>query len=117
MNARLARNVIAVLVVILLWAGMFLSAGCSGQGVKLDVETSNTPCGDKRVKFSTDYQVEELEIGREIAGADAGGGCGGGYTVSLGKGTTKDSEMSVILELLRMIQSMIPGAAGAGDDD
>ena len=82
--------------------------GCAGQGVKLDVTTSNTPCGSKHVKFSTDYQVEQLEIGRSIEGGGSDEGCGGGYTVKLGKGTTKDAEMGVIVELLRMIATMIP---------
>jgi hypothetical protein len=61
------------------------------------------------VTFKTDYQVEELTIGRDIEGGGEGEGCGGGYTVQLGKGTTKDAEMSVIVELLRMIQAMVPG--------
>jgi len=90
-----------------------LLAGCAGQGVKLDVETANDKCGMKKVKFSTDYQVEELKIGRTIEGGGEGPvggseGCGGGYTVSLGKGTTKDAELGVIVELLRMLQGMLP---------
>ena len=49
---------------ILLIALMTLLVGCAGQGVKLEVETSGTPCGSKVVKFSTDYQVENLDIGK-----------------------------------------------------
>ena len=90
-----------------------LISSCAGQGVKLDVETANDKCGMKKVKFSTDYQVEELVIGRTVEGGGegpAGGseGCGGGYTVSLGKGTTKDAELGVITELLKMVQAMLP---------
>ena len=105
------RLFIALLIVLL--------AGCAGQGVKLEVETENTPCGSKTVKFSTDYQVEELKIGRTIegGGTEGGGseGCGGGYTVSLGKGTTKDAELGVIVELLKMLQGMLPVPVPAPD--
>lgn len=94
---------------------LFTITGCSGQGVKLDVETQNDKCGTKNVSFSTDYQVEQLEIGRTIEGggeniSGTAEGCGGGYTVTLGKGTTKDAEIGIIVELLRMLQTMVPGA-------
>jgi len=105
MSRRWLTNFIAVCIVVLYCAALLILAGCAGQGVKLDVETSGTPCGTKKVKFSTDYQVEELEIGRTIegGGSDSTGaeGCGGGYTVSLGKGTTKDAEFEIIGELVK----------------
>ncbi len=109
MSRRWFNNFMAACFVILFLTALVFLSGCSGQGVRLDVETTDTPCGDKKVTFSTDYQVEELEIGREIAGGDEGGGCGGGYTVSLGKGTTKDAEVGMMLEMLRMILTMVPG--------
>jgi hypothetical protein len=113
---RWLHNFIAVCVVVLFFAVLLVTTGCAGQGVKLDVETSGTPCGTKVVKFSTDYQVENLEIGRTIEGggenAQGGEGCGGGYTVSLGKGTTKDAEMGLILEMFKMVMSVaVPGYA------
>ena len=86
---------------------MVLMAGCAGQGLKLDLKTANTPCGSKDIQFSTDYQVESLEIGRVIEGGgeDETGseGCGGGYVIKLGKATTKDAETQLILELIKMV--------------
>jgi len=96
---------------------MLLLGGCAGQGVKLDVETVSPQCGTKNVKFSTDYQVEQLEIGRTIEGGgtdDSGSeGCGGGYTVTLGKGTTKDAETGLMLEMLRMVMGVAGYPTGA----
>jgi hypothetical protein len=110
MSKRWLNNFIAVCVVILFCAVLLVTAGCAGQGVKLDVETANDKCGTKKVKFSTDYQVEQLEIGRTIEGGGTDGdgseGCGGGYTVTLGKGTTKDAETGLILEMFRMVAGM-----------
>ena len=121
MSKRWFNNFLAVCTVVLIWAAMLVLGGCAGQGVKLDVETSGTPCGTKKVKFSTDYQVEQLEIGRTIegGGTDSAGseGCGGGYTVTLGKGTTKDAEFGVISELVKALLGAygipIAGQAGA----
>lgn len=111
MSKRWLNNFIAVCVVVLYMALLLVTAGCSGQGVKLDVETSNDKCGTKNVKFSTDYQVKQLEIGRTIegGGTDGGGseGCGGGYTVTLGEGTTKDAEMGFMVEMMRMMMGVV----------
>jgi hypothetical protein len=90
---------------------IFMS-GCAGQGMKLEVETENSPCGNKKVSFSTDYQVEDLQMGRTIEGggeSDTGTqeGCGGGYVISLGKATTKDADSALILELIRMLMEEI----------
>jgi hypothetical protein len=115
MTRRLNNILAALVIVALACAAMLLLGGCAGKGVQLDVETSNSKCGTKNVKFSTDYQVEQLEIGRTIEGGgeDAGGseGCGGGYTVKLGKGTTKDAEFGVISELVKALLGAygIPG--------
>ena len=115
MTNRLRNNLLACLFVLVALVALVLLAGCAGQGVKLDVETSGTPCGTKKVQFSTDYQVEQLEIGRTIegGGSDNGGseGCGGGYTVTLGKGTTKDAEFGIISELVKALLGAygIPG--------
>ena len=119
MSNRLRNNLLATLFVVVLLVLLVLLAGCAGQGVKLNVETSGTPCGTKKVQFSTDYQVEQLEIGRTIEGGgeDGGGseGCGGGYTVTLGKGTTKDTEVGLILEMFKMVMSVAGfPVAGAG---
>ena len=107
MTNRLRNNLLAVLFVLAALVAMVVLSGCAGQGVKLDVETTNDKCGTKIIKFSTDYQVEQLEIGRTIegGGTDSGGseGCGGGYTVSLGKGTTKDAEFGIISELVQAL--------------
>ena len=52
-----------------------------------------------------------MEIGRTIegGGTDSGGseGCGGGYTVTLGKGTTKDAETGLMLEMMRMMMGLM----------
>jgi hypothetical protein len=64
--------------------------------------------------------VENLEIGRTIEGggeASTGGGegCGGGYTVSLGKGTTKDAEMGNILVMFKVVAAaavLLPTGGG-----
>jgi len=106
---------------------LLLTVGCAGQGVKLNVETDSPTCGTKNVEFSTDYQVEELKIGRTIegGGTDSEGseGCGGGYTVTLGKGTTKDAQTGVMVEMMKTIRALmgavIPGVAPvvpAGDN-
>lgn len=112
MNRRWFNNFCAVCVVILCMAALLVLAGCAGQGVKLDVETQNDKCGTKNVSFSTDYQVEQLEIGRTIEGGGTDGagseGCGGGYTVTLGKGTTKDAQTEFMIEMFRSIM----GATG-----
>jgi hypothetical protein len=115
MTKRMATNLITTMLVALAIALVTVLSGCAGKGVQLDVETSGTPCGTKIVKFSTDYQVEQLEIGRTIEGGGTEGsgseGCGGGYTVSLGKGTTKDAEFGVISELVKALLGAygIPG--------
>ena len=107
MDNRLRNNLLACLFVLVMLTAMVFLAGCAGQGVKLDVQTSNDKCGTKNVTFSTDYQVEQLEIGRTIEGGGEGDGgsegCGGGYTVSLGKGTTKDAEFGIISELVQAL--------------
>ena len=117
MNRRWFNNFCAVCIVVLFMAVLLVTAGCAGQGVKLDVETSSPTCGSKHVTFSTDYQVEQLEIGRTIEGGGTGEnsteGCGGGYTVSLGKGTTKDAEMGLILEMFKMVAGMAGIPTGA----
>lgn len=113
---RWFNNFVAVCIVILFCAFLLVTAGCAGKGVRLDVETENSKCGTKNVKFTTDYQVEQLEIGRTIEGGGTDGagseGCGGGYTVSLGKGTTKDAEMGLILELVKMVAGMAGYSTG-----
>ena len=102
MNRRWLNNFIAVCFVVVFLTLIFLLSGCAGQGVKLNVETENTKCGTKNVQFSTDYQVEQLAIGRTIEGGGDDEGCGGGYTVTLGKGTTKDAEYGALVEMMRM---------------
>ena len=89
------KTLLIVLVVML--------TGCAGQGLKLDLQTANSPCGSKDIQFSTDYQVESLEIGRTIEGGGTDEGCGGGYVIKLGKATTKDAETQLILELIKMV--------------
>lgn len=103
----------------LLIAGLALAvlSGCAGQGVKLNVETLNTPCGDKTVEFSTDYQVKDLKIGRTIEGGGEGSagddeGCGGGYTVELGEGTTKDAQTELIVMMFDRLMTMAGFPAG-----
>jgi len=103
MNKRWFSNFCAVCLVLLLWVLMFLLTGCAGQGMRMEVETENSPCGKKKVSFSTDYQVEDLQMGRTIEGGGDGEGCGGGYIITLGKATTKDAETNLIMELVKMI--------------
>jgi len=118
---RTLKNIVAFSLGLLIACLLFLLTGCAGQGVKLNVETENEKCGTKNVKFSTDYQVEQLEIGRTIegGGTDAAGseGCGGGYTVTLGKGTTKDAETGVMIEMMKTIRALmgvvVPGVPQA----
>jgi hypothetical protein len=64
--------------------------GCAGKGLKIDYVD---PSG-KNVTISTDYQVENgFTMERD----------GEGYKIDLGSATTKDAEMGIIAELLRMM--------------
>ena len=97
---------------LIILVAMFL-VGCAGKGIEFKLETENSKCGMKNIDFSTDYQVKGLEITRGIEGGgeQAGGeGCGGSYKVTLDEGTTKDAQMGVMLEMFRMLMTLVPGA-------
>jgi hypothetical protein len=89
--------VIGVLVVIL-----GLTSGCAmfgGDGLRLNVETP-----EKTVSLDVDYQIENgLKLIRTEAGE---------YEIELGSATTKDAEMGVVIELLRMMQAMMGQSYG-----
>lgn len=95
---------------------LYLTA-CAGKGIEFSLETNNKNCGTKTVEFATDYQVGGLRIERTIEGGGTEGkdkseGCGGGYTISLDEGTTKDAQTDLMMEMLRMLRMvLIPGAA------
>ena len=107
MSKRWFNNFCAVCFVVLMCAVMLGINGCAGEGVRLDLEVESTTCGNKTVTFSTDYQVEDLKITRDIDGGGDDNGCGGGYTIELGKGTTKDTETSFMIVMFRMTQQML----------
>lgn len=73
---------------------VFMLSGCAGKGLEVDyVDT-----GGKNVSISTDYQIENgFTMERD----------GEGYKIELGSATTKDAEMGVVVELLRMMQQMM----------
>lgn len=79
--------------------GIILSTGCAGQGMRLDIETP-----EKQISFKTDYQIEN---GLRLVRTDDGE-----YDIELGSATTKDAEMGVVVELLRMMQQMMLMNAG-----
>jgi len=94
---------------------MLVLGGCAGKGIEFRLDIDSDTCGTKKVVFSTDYQVKGLSIERTIEGGGTGGnggseGCGGGYTIILDEGTTKDAQTGMMLEMFRMIMTLIPGA-------
>lgn len=95
-------NTIAALVVALILVLLVLLSGCAafgGDGLKLNVETP-----DKKVTLDVDYQIEN---GLRLVRTDEGE-----YDIELGSATTKDAEMGVVIELLRMMQAMMLQNAG-----
>ena len=73
--------------------------GCAGKGLKVEVETP-----EKKIHMTTDYQIENgFKMSRNMETGE--------YEIELGSATTKDAEMGVIVELLRMVQQLMGGAA------
>ena len=94
MNKTTRNNYIAFLLVILfVFLGLALG-GCAGKGLKVDY----TDPEGKQVTINTDYQVEQGFIMERD---------GDGYRIELGSATTKDGDMSIMVEMLRMMQSMM----------
>ena len=99
MSKRWLNNFIAICVVLLFWMMIFMTAGCAGKGLKVDVQTSGEGANEtKSVKLTTDYQIENgFKMERD----------GDGYKIDLGSATTKDAEVGIMIELLRMVQTLI----------
>ena len=84
---------------------LMLLTGCAGKGLLLDVKTEGN---NKDVRVSTDYQIENgFKMTRNIQTGE--------YEIELGSATTKDAEMGVIVELLRMVQALMGAAPPPGN--
>ena len=99
MSKRWFNNFLAVCFLVLFWAALFLLAGCAGEGLKVNVETSGEGANaTKSVQVDTDYQVENgFTMERD----------GDGYKIELGSATTKDAEAGVMVEMLSMFRAML----------
>jgi hypothetical protein len=97
------RNVAArALGIIIVLISSLLLTGCAmfgGQGLKLDIETP-----DKTIAFKTDYQIEN---GLRLVRTDEGE-----YDIELGSATTKDAEVTMMVELMRMMMAIMAAQNG-----
>lgn len=105
MNTETKDRIVTVLLwlaVIMLLASLPFIGGCAmfgGQGLKLDIETP-----EKTIAFKTDYQIEN---GLRLVRTDEGE-----YDIELGSATTKDAEISAMVEMMRMMMSMMAAQNG-----
>jgi hypothetical protein len=85
--------VLCLVIIVMTLLAVFLT-GCAGQGLKMEVVTP-----DKEISLKTDYQIENgFKMTRNTETGE--------YEIELGSATTKDAEMGVIIEMLRMMQTL-----------
>lgn len=106
MSKRWFRNFVAICIVILFWALLFVISGCAGPALKLEVE-ADKGTQSRTVMLETRYELENG--GKFYRNPQTGE-----LTVELGSATTKELDASMwsfMLQMLQMMQATYLGTA------